>query len=168
MRPSTRTAAPPTFSPPPPAPSPASISGSSSISTASAPQRRAGRRRPQRVRRTPCEFCAKTFARIQDAQRHMATSCSANPDKMGVECPECHSVLSRLDAAQRHWRGHENPTCETPAWAQRYCCCVEPTLALFSSCFLYVDPFAYYFSLHCASFFLCTSTYCEPLAVIVQ
>jgi len=33
-----------------------------------------------------------------------------------VDCPECGAILSRLDAAQRHWRGHENPTCPTPEW----------------------------------------------------
>jgi len=82
--------------------------------------RRARRRTaPARAKRTPCEYCTKTFSRVQDAERHIATSCTANPDKMGVECPECGSVLSRLDAAQRHWRGHENPSCEPPEWALR-------------------------------------------------
>jgi hypothetical protein len=70
----------------------------------------------KRSKRTPCDFCGKTFTRVQDAQRHMTTSCAASPEKVGVECPQCNSVLSRLDAAQRHWRGHENPTCPTPSW----------------------------------------------------
>ncbi|KAI9451120.1 hypothetical protein BJY52DRAFT_1299435 [Lactarius psammicola] len=70
-----------------------------------------------RARRTKCQFCPKTFSRAQDAQRHAATTCDASPEKAGVQCPECGNVLSRLDAAQRHWRGHENPQCETPAWA---------------------------------------------------
>ncbi|KAI0298139.1 hypothetical protein B0F90DRAFT_1735309 [Multifurca ochricompacta] len=72
-----------------------------------------------RTKRTRCDFCSKTFSRPQDAQRHMATSCAASPEKAGVECPECDAVLSRLDAAQRHWRSHENPTCEPPSWAHR-------------------------------------------------
>lgn len=100
----------------------ASINSDKISTTTTQQRRRAGNRRAgaaRRVKRTPCEFCTKTFSRMQDAQRHMATTCTANPDKTGVECPECHSVLSRLDAAQRHWRGHENPTCEPPAWAQR-------------------------------------------------
>lgn len=89
-------------------------SSSASRSTHRRPGRRPG---PTRTKRTPCEYCPKTFTRMQDAQRHSATSCAANPDKAGVECPACGSVLSRLDAAQRHWRGHENPECEAPEWA---------------------------------------------------
>jgi Zinc finger, C2H2 type len=86
-----------------------------------APRRRTGMGsgRTTRAKRTPCEYCKKTFSRVQDAQRHMTTSCAASEEKMGVECPECNAVLSRLDAAQRHWRGHENPTCPPPAWMNR-------------------------------------------------
>ena len=59
------------------------------------------------------------FSRMQDAQHHIATSCMANLDKMGMQCPECGSMLSRLDLAQRHWRGHENRSCEAPERALR-------------------------------------------------
>ncbi|KAI9442902.1 hypothetical protein H4582DRAFT_1921000 [Lactarius indigo] len=95
-------------------------------STPAAAPRRARRRagtkggsggRAARVRRTKCEFCPKTFSRAQDAQRHAAASCAENPGKAGVPCPECGEVLSREDSAKRHWRGHENPQCETPEWA---------------------------------------------------
>lgn len=90
---------------------------SSSSGSGSTHRRPRKRTTPARTKRTPCEYCAKTFSRVQDAQRHVATSCAASPDKSGIECPECGSVLSRLDAAQRHWRGHENPSCEAPDWA---------------------------------------------------
>jgi uncharacterized Zn-finger protein len=89
----------------------------SSSGSGSAHRRSRKRTGPTRTKRTQCQYCNKTFSRVQDAQRHIATSCAASPDKAGVECPECGSVLSRLDAAQRHWRGHENPGCEAPEWA---------------------------------------------------
>ncbi|KAH9055244.1 hypothetical protein EDB87DRAFT_1341620 [Lactarius vividus] len=73
--------------------------------------------RAPRARRTKCDFCPKLFTRAQDAQRHAAASCVENPNRAGVRCPECGQVLSRQDSAQRHWRGHENPQCETPEWA---------------------------------------------------
>jgi hypothetical protein len=76
-----------------------------------------GRRRVKGARRTKCEYCPKTFTRMQDAQRHAERSCRDNPSRTGVLCPECGEVLSRLDSAQRHWRGHENPQCEPPEWA---------------------------------------------------
>ena len=88
-------------------------------SSGSAHRRTRKRTGPARTKRTQCQYCNKTFSRVQDAQRHIATSCAASPEKAGVECPECGSVLSRLDAAQRHWRGHENPGCEAPEWALR-------------------------------------------------
>jgi hypothetical protein len=69
-----------------------------------------------RARRYPCEYCPKTFSRLQDQQRHSTTSCDASPHRETVSCPECGAILSRLDAAQRHWRGHENPSCEPPEW----------------------------------------------------
>ncbi|KAH9046678.1 hypothetical protein EDB84DRAFT_1575702 [Lactarius hengduanensis] len=72
--------------------------------------------RAARARRTKCDFCPRTFSRAQDAQRHAVASCAENPGKAGVRCPECGEVLSRLDSAQRHWRGHENPQCEAPEW----------------------------------------------------
>jgi len=95
---------------------------SASAPPSSAPAPRRPRRRgggAMRVKRTPCPYCTKSFSRVQDAQRHITTSCAVSPEKTGVECPECGSVLSRLDAAQRHWRGHESPTCEPPEWALR-------------------------------------------------
>jgi hypothetical protein len=110
---------------------PPATSAAASASVFAAPpaptstQRRTRRRtgtgggRTTRAKRTPCEFCGKTFSRVQDAQRHITTSCAASPEKAGVECPECNAVLSRLDAAQRHWRGHENPTSPRPAWMNR-------------------------------------------------
>lgn len=71
--------------------------------------------------RHPCEYCPKTFSRLQDQQRHSSTSCDASPNRATVDCPECGQILSRLDAAQRHWRGHENPSCEPPEWvSSRY------------------------------------------------
>jgi hypothetical protein len=104
-------------------------SPSTSVSTPASerPQRRPGNRRRgggttrstgknARGKRHPCEFCGKTFSRLQDQQRHSTTSCNASPHRSTVDCPECGSILSRLDAAQRHWRGHENPTCPTPDW----------------------------------------------------
>lgn len=98
-----------------------SAAPSSSSSSAPAPAPRRTRRRgggATRAKRTQCEYCSKSFSRVQDAQRHVATSCAASPDRTGIECPACDSVLSRLDAAQRHWRGkHENSTCEPPEWA---------------------------------------------------
>src|SRR6266702_1289359 len=88
-------------------PSPTLAPASVSTSTP-APAPRRGRRRAgtsgARARRTKCEFCPKTFSRARDAQRHTATTCDANPEKAGVQCPECGKVLSRLDAAQRHWQ----------------------------------------------------------------
>jgi hypothetical protein len=78
---------------------------------------RKSRGRSRRTPRTKCEFCPKTFSRMQDAQRHAVASCPDNPSKAGVACPECGEVLSRQDSAQRHWRGHENPKCEPPEWA---------------------------------------------------
>ena len=92
------------------------------------PQRRPGNRRRgggttrstgknARGKRHPCEYCGKTFSRLQDQQRHSTTSCDASPIRSTVECPECKAILSRLDAAQRHWRGHENPSCPAPEWA---------------------------------------------------
>ena len=85
------------------------------------PARRASRGgRSRRVPRTKCEFCPKTFTRPQDALRHAARSCADNPQKSGVRCPECGEVLSRLDSAQRHWRGHDSPRCEAPEWAQSH------------------------------------------------
>lgn len=109
------------------APAPPFTSPSSSISTPASgrPQRRPGNRRRgggtktgknARGKRHPCEYCPKTFSRLQDQHRHSTTSCSASPLRSTVVCPECGSILSRLDAAQRHWRGHENPTCPTPDW----------------------------------------------------
>ena len=71
----------------------------------------------RRGRRHPCDYCHKTFSRKQDRDRHTTTSCNASPRRETVECPECGSILSRLDAAQRHWRQHENPKCPTPEWA---------------------------------------------------
>jgi hypothetical protein len=111
-----------TSAPAPPFPSP-----SPSISTPASgrPQRRAGNRRRggctktgknARGKRHPCEYCGKTFSRLQDQHRHTTTSCNASPLRSTVDCPECGSILSRLDAAQRHWRQHENPTCPTPDW----------------------------------------------------
>jgi endogenous inhibitor of DNA gyrase (YacG/DUF329 family) len=97
---------------------PASSSASASVPAPRRPRRRGGGA-GTRVKRTPCPYCAKSFSRVQDAQRHVTTSCAVSPEKTGVECPECGSVLSRLDAAQRHWRGHENPMCEPPEWALR-------------------------------------------------
>ncbi|KAI0265611.1 hypothetical protein BC834DRAFT_969992 [Gloeopeniophorella convolvens] len=83
-------------------------------------RRRAGGSTKARVKRTGCEFCGKTFTRLQDAYRHAQMSCKDNPAKEGgIECPECGSVLSRLDAAQRHWRGHENPRAPVPEWVGR-------------------------------------------------
>jgi hypothetical protein len=89
-------------------------------------QRRTGNRRRGRgsssigknaqKKRFPCEYCHRTFTRLQDQQRHSTASCIASPNKATIECPECHSILSRMDAAQRHWRSHENPQCETPEW----------------------------------------------------
>ena len=86
------------------------------------PQRRSGNRRRgggtgknSRVKH-PCKYCPKTFTRLQDQQRHITTSCNASPEKKTVPCPECGSILSRVDAAQRHWRSHANPKCETPEW----------------------------------------------------
>ena len=76
-----------------------------------------GRRRATGVRRTKCEYCPKTFTRMQDAQRHAERSCRDNPFRTGIVCPECGEVLSRKDSMQRHWRGHENPQCEPPEWA---------------------------------------------------
>ncbi|KAH8986087.1 hypothetical protein EDB86DRAFT_2956729 [Lactarius hatsudake] len=73
--------------------------------------------RAARAKRTKCDFCPRTFSRAQDAQRHAVASCMENPNREGVRCPECGEVLSRLDSAQRHWRGHENPECEAPEWA---------------------------------------------------
>jgi len=71
----------------------------------------------RRTKRFPCEYnCGKTFSRLQDQQRHSVSACDASPTRATVVCPECRSVLSRLDAAQRHWRGHENPTCAAPDW----------------------------------------------------
>jgi hypothetical protein len=103
-----------------PAPQSTRSSSSSKSGSSTHPTRRTRRRTATtRTKRTPCDYCSKTFSRVQDAQRHITTSCTANPDKMGVQCPECGSVLSRLDAAQRHWRGHENPSCEAPEWALR-------------------------------------------------
>lgn len=114
-------------------PTPISASSTSTTTTAStsapahaAPPARAARRTRRkagaatRPKRTQCVYCHKTFTRVQDADRHIATSCSASPEKKGVECPECGAVLSRNDAAMRHWRGaHENSTCEPPEWARR-------------------------------------------------
>jgi hypothetical protein len=108
----------------PPTPTPATTSTSTpspAPAPAPAPAPRPTRRRAggaTRVKRTQCEYCSKTFSRVQDAQRH-AAACAVRPDNKGVECPECGAVLSRVDAAQRHWRGHENPTCEPPEWALR-------------------------------------------------
>ena len=101
----------PTSTPSPsPAPAPALQKG----------RRRAGTNgaRARRVPRTKCDYCPKTFSRMQDAQRHAAASCPDNPYRSGVRCPECGEVLSRQDSAQRHWRGHENPQCEPPEWAR--------------------------------------------------
>lgn len=100
------------------APPSASASASASVPAPRRPRRRGGGT-GTRVKRTPCPYCAKSFSRVQDAQRHVSTSCAASPEKEGVECPECGKVLSRLDAVKRHWRGHENPTCEPPEWALR-------------------------------------------------
>ena len=100
---------------------PASTRRTTASSSGSGSAHRRSRKRtgPTRTKRTQCPYCNKTFSRVQDAERHIATSCAASPDKAGVECPECGSVLSRVDAAQRHWRGHENPGCEAPEWALR-------------------------------------------------
>ncbi|KAH8986700.1 hypothetical protein EDB92DRAFT_1230348 [Lactarius akahatsu] len=106
-----------------PSPVPASTSAPAPAPAPRRARRRAGTGaggsggRAARARRTKCEFCPRTFSRAQDAQRHAVASCAENPDKAGVRCPECGEVLSRLDSAQRHWRGHENPQCETPKWA---------------------------------------------------
>ncbi|KAF8260980.1 hypothetical protein EI94DRAFT_840316 [Lactarius quietus] len=90
----------------------------SPLSPAPAPaQRRVRRRAGTRARRTKCEYCPKTFSRMQDAERHARSSCPDNPKKAGVPCPECGEILSRQDSAQRHWRGHENPQREPPDWA---------------------------------------------------
>ncbi|KAI9507244.1 hypothetical protein F5148DRAFT_142965 [Russula earlei] len=105
-------------SPAPSIPAPAFDSAPATSSSTSGQRRPRARRRSgatSRQKRTPCEYCTKTFSRIQDAQRHIATSCNASPKKMGVECPKCGSVLSRLDAAQRHWR--QNRACAPPEWA---------------------------------------------------
>jgi hypothetical protein len=115
---------------PTPTPSPApTFPSSASVSTPASgrSQRRPGNRRRgggttrstgknARGKRHPCEYCGKTFSRLQDQQRHSTTSCEASPHRSTVDCPECGAILSRLDAAQRHWRGHENPTCPTPDW----------------------------------------------------
>ena len=115
-----------TISTPISAPAPTFPSPSTPASTPAAsgrPQRRPGNRRRgggkgpgKNTRKHPCEYCGKTFTRLQDQQRHIMTSCNASPHKSTVDCPECGAILSRMDAAQRHWRNHENPTCETPAW----------------------------------------------------
>lgn len=118
-----------TPSTPTPAPAPTFPSSPASISTPASggrPPRRPGNRRRgggsksagknPRGKRHPCRYCNKTFSRLQDQQRHSTTACDASPHRSTVDCPECGSILSRLDAAQRHWRGHENPTCPTPEW----------------------------------------------------
>lgn len=116
----------PIFAPAPTFPSPTSTSTSTPAS--GKPQRRTGGNRRRgggssssggrnaRGKRHPCEYCNKTFSRLQDQQRHSTTSCNASPHKATVECPECGAILSRMDAAQRHWRNHENPKCATPDW----------------------------------------------------
>jgi hypothetical protein len=110
----------PIFAPAPTFPSPTSTPASTGK-----PPRRTGKGRRNggtssgknpRGKRHPCEYCGKTFTRLQDQHRHTTTSCNASPLKSTVDCPECGAILSRLDAAQRHWRNHENPKCETPEW----------------------------------------------------
>jgi uncharacterized Zn-finger protein len=102
---------------PSPSPSPAPAASTRAKASASGGRRRGGG--SARPKRTTCLYCTQTFSRPQDAQRHIATSCNASPNKMGVVCPECHQVLSRTDAAKRHWRQHENPTCAPPEWVMR-------------------------------------------------
>lgn len=112
----------PSPSPPPSAPA----SGKPRRTTGTGTRRRGGGTKTKataggRSKRHPCEYCPKTFSRLQDQQRHSSTSCNASPNRATVVCPECGSVLSRLDAAQRHWRGHENPSCAPPEWvSSRY------------------------------------------------
>lgn len=116
----------PTSAPAPTFPSPSASDSVSTPAPASGkPQRRTGNRRRgggtgtrknARGKRHPCTFCDKTFSRLQDQQRHCTTSCNASPHRLTVDCPECGAILSRVDAAQRHWRQHENPTCPTPDW----------------------------------------------------
>jgi hypothetical protein len=95
----------------------APLSPTPSLTPAPTPPARKARGRSRRTPRTKCEFCPKTFSRMQDAERHAKASCPDNPSKAGVPCPECGEVLSRQDSAQRHWRGHEKPECEPPEWA---------------------------------------------------
>jgi len=76
-----------------------------------------GTRKKAQGERFPCAYCVKTFTRKQDRDRHSRTACNASPLREAVVCPECHTALSRVDAVQRHWRQHENPTCPTPGWA---------------------------------------------------
>ncbi len=115
-----------------PAPPPASASTSAPTPTpapapaSATPQRRPGNRRRgggsttknTRGKRHPCEYCGKTFSRFQDQHRHSTTACDASPHRFTMQCPQCPAILSRKDAAQRHWRGHasEDPTCPAPDW----------------------------------------------------
>jgi hypothetical protein len=112
----------PIFGPAPSFPSPTLKSTPAS----GKPQRRTGNRRRggstsstgknARGKRHPCEYCNQIFTRLQDRDRHIMRSCSASPHKAAVVCPECGAILSRKDAAQRHYRNHENPKCATPEW----------------------------------------------------
>ena len=125
---STRTSTPTSIPAPAPAPTPTAVPTSAPPAPGGRPQRRPvnGRRgasasgartsKNLRGKRYPCDYCPKTFSRMQDQHRHTTTSCNASPNRSTVDCPECGAILSRLDAAQRHWRGHENPSCETPDW----------------------------------------------------
>ena len=109
-----------------PAPATPTPTPSSAPATASGgkPRRTNNRRRAggggaaasRAKRRYPCDYCPKSFTRQQDQERHCTTSCDASPRRSTVNCPECGAILSRRDAAQRHWRGHENPSCAPPEW----------------------------------------------------
>jgi C2H2 type zinc finger protein len=108
---------------PTPVPVPAPAAPISTPASARPPRRPGNRRRgggttgrARKKERHPCRVCKKTFSRSQDLERHIRTSCTSSNQRATVVCPECHSVLSRMDAAQRHWRAHQNPTCPPPDW----------------------------------------------------
>lgn len=114
----------PVRAPAPASPAPSSASAFASASASGRKPRRTNNRRragggaaaSRAKRRYQCEYCPKTFSRQQDQERHSTTSCDASPHRSTVNCPECGAILSRRDAAQRHWRGHENPSCAPPEW----------------------------------------------------
>ena len=58
-------------------------------------------KRARKIKKRPkCEWCGRAFNRPADVQRHVETI----HVERTFECPDCHAVLSRADALQRHMR----------------------------------------------------------------